>query len=97
MADVSYHPEAEAEIQAAAAWYLTRSPAAAARLAEEIDRVVAMIRQFPELQPPYDERHRYALLRRFPYGFIYRVEADRIRVVAFANFRREPGYWQGRV
>jgi len=36
MAEDSYHPEADAEIQTAAAWYLSRSPVAAAGLAEEI-------------------------------------------------------------
>jgi plasmid stabilization system protein ParE len=49
MAEISYHPQAEAEIQAAAAWYLSRSQAAAVGLAEELDRVIAMIQQFPEL------------------------------------------------
>ena len=52
MVELSYHPQAEAEIQAAAAWYLSRSQAAAVGLTEELDRVMAMIEQFPELHRP---------------------------------------------
>lgn len=96
MAEVSYHPEAEAELQAATAWYLSHSQAAAAGLVEEVERTTAMIQQFPELQPLYDDRHRFAVLRRYPYSIIYRVEGERLRVIAFAHSRRQPGYWQGR-
>ncbi len=44
-----------------------------------------MIQQFPELQPLYDEKHRFAVLRRYPYSIIYRVEGERIRVIAFTS------------
>lgn len=88
MIDVEYHPEAAAEIKAAAAWYLSRSAAAAIGMAEELDRVIAMIRQFPEMPPAYDERHRFAVLRRYPYSVICRVDGPRIRVIAFAHSRR---------
>ncbi len=57
---------------------------------------MTMIQQFPELQPPYDERHRFAVLRRYPYSVVYRLEGERIRVIAFAHSRRSAGYWQGR-
>jgi plasmid stabilization system protein ParE len=97
MAEVSYHPEAEAEIRAAAAWYLSRSQRAAVGLIEELDRVMVLIQQFPEWQPPYDERHRFAVLRRYPYSVVYRIEGERIRVIAFAHSRRSAGYWQDRV
>lgn len=96
MAEIRYHPEAEAEIQAATAWYLSRSQAAAVGLVEEVERATAMIQQFPELQPLYDEKHRFAVLRRYPYSIIYRVEGESIRVIAFAHSRRQAGYWQGR-
>jgi plasmid stabilization system protein ParE len=96
MAEISYHAEAEAEIQAATAWYLSRSRTAAIGLVEELERITAMIQQFPELQPSYDERHRFAVLRRYPYSLVYRAEGERIRVIAFAHSRRQAGYWQGR-
>lgn len=97
MIEVRYHPEASAEIEAATAWYMSRSPAAARGLVEELDRAIDMLRQFPELQPSYDAKHRFAVLRRYPYSVIYRVDEDCIRVIAFAHSRRETGYWQDRV
>jgi toxin ParE1/3/4 len=96
MIEINYHPEASAEIEAATAWYMGRSPAAAIRLVEEVDQVMAMIRQFPELQPSYDAKHRFAVLRRFPYSIVYRVDEERLRVMAFAHSSRQSGYWQGR-
>ncbi|HEU5117206.1 MAG TPA: type II toxin-antitoxin system RelE/ParE family toxin [Isosphaeraceae bacterium] len=36
------------------------------------------------------------LLDRFPYQIIYRVETDRIFVVAVAHTRRRQGYWRKR-
>jgi hypothetical protein len=96
MAEDSYHPEADAEIQTAAAWYLSRSPVAATGLAEEFDRVMAMIQQFPVLQPAHDARHRFAVLRRYPYRVVCRPEGECIRVIAFAHSRRPAGYWPGR-
>jgi plasmid stabilization system protein ParE len=96
MAELGYHPEAEEEIRAAAAWYLIRSPASAAGLAKELERVTEMIRLFPELQPRYDDRHRFAVLSRYPYSVVYRLEGERIIVIAFAHSRRPQGYWQSR-
>jgi hypothetical protein len=37
------------------------------------------------------------LVRRFPYGVIYRVREEVIWVVAIAHMRRRPGYWLDRV
>ena len=40
-------------------------------------------------------RRRY-ILRRFPYGIIYQVTTDELRVIAVAHHRRRPDYWAGR-
>ena len=66
MAEVAYHPEAEAELQAAAARHLPRSERAAIGLAEEVDRTIELIQRFSEMQPLYDDWHRFAVLRRYP-------------------------------
>jgi plasmid stabilization system protein ParE len=49
----------------------------------------------PEASPRCDDRHRFYLLRRYPYSVIYRVESGNVLVVAVAHGRRAP-YWQGR-
>jgi hypothetical protein len=36
-------------------------------------------------------------MRRFPFAFIYRVDADVLRIIALSHRRQRPGYWRGRV
>jgi hypothetical protein len=35
-------------------------------------------------------------LRRFPYSVVYRIDKDRILIVAFPHDRQRPGYWRSR-
>ncbi len=96
MANVAFHPEAQAEYDAALAWYQARSVPTAGRFEVEVERVIGMIGSTPELFPEYDDRHRFAVLHRFPYTMVFEVQPDQIVVVAFAHSGRRPGYWQGR-
>ena len=96
MANVLFHPEAQAEYDAAIAWYQSRSPQAARRFEAEVDRVLGLIASGPETFPNYDDEHRFAVLRRFPYSVVYQVQPGQVYVVAVAHSSRSPGYWQGR-
>jgi len=40
---------------------------------------------------------RRASVRRFPYGVIFRVEADEILIVACVHGHRDPAVWQNRL
>lgn len=96
MANVTFHPEAQAEYDAALAWYQARSVQTAARFEAEADRVIGLIGSMPELYPAYDDQHRFAVLHRFPYTVVFEVQTDQVLVVAFAHSGRRPGYWHGR-
>jgi len=37
------------------------------------------------------------VLRRFPYFLVYRVEPERVVIVAVAHAHQRPGYWKDRV
>ena len=39
---------------------------------------------------------RKILRKPFEYSLFYVIEPDRIRIVAVAHHRRDPGYWTGR-
>lgn len=52
--------------------------------------------RFPELAPMCDEQHRYCSIRKFPYGLIYRIDGNIIRIVAVAHDRQLPGFWNDR-
>jgi plasmid stabilization system protein ParE len=97
MADVQFHPEANAEYLAAWQWYHSRSLQAASRFELELERVLALIADHPDSFPKYDEEHRFALLRRYPYCLIYEEQPERIHVIAVAHTSRSASYWQGRV
>jgi plasmid stabilization system protein ParE len=96
VADIRFHPEAQAEYQVALAWYQARSPQAAARFEAETERVLGLVAANPGMFPLYDDEHRFAMLRRFPYSIVYQGQPDQIFVVAVAHSSRSPGYWQGR-
>jgi plasmid stabilization system protein ParE len=96
VAEISIHAAAEAESEPALAWYLARSPQAAAGFESAFEGALALIEQFPEAQPLCDDRHRYCSLRRYPYGVVYRVDGDRVRVVAVPHARQLPRNWGGR-
>ena len=96
MADVIIHAEAEAEYEAALAWYSARSAREAAGFAVAVDQAIAKVAQNPTLYPACDEAHRHCLLRRYPYALVYRVDGDRVLVVAVPHDRQLPGFWRGR-
>lgn len=96
MASVLFHPEAQAEYDAAIAWYQSRSPRAASRFEAEMDRILGLIEASPKLFPSYDDHHRFAVLKRFPYSVVYQVQPDQVFVVAVAHSSRSAGDWQGR-
>jgi plasmid stabilization system protein ParE len=96
MADIHFHPDAQAEYNAALAWYQSRSPRAASRFEAEMERILGLIDASPEMFANYDDEHRFAVLRRFPYSVVYQTQSGQVYVVAVAHSSRSPGYWQGR-
>jgi toxin ParE1/3/4 len=96
VADLAFHPEAQAEYDSAQIWYQARSPRTAERFEAEMSRVLNSIVDDPDTFPHYDDDHRFALLRRFPYGIIYQVHSGSVYIVAVAHTGRSPGYWQDR-
>jgi len=83
---VEFHPEAEAELVSAARYYEEH--------AENLG--VDLLAAVPESGHPFGLRLRRVLVPGFPYGLIYRAEADRILIVAVAHLHRRPGYWRRR-
>jgi plasmid stabilization system protein ParE len=93
---VDIHPEAVAEAQAAYGWYRERNETAAEAFLAELDRAVELISEGPMQWPTHLHGTRRFLLRRFPFGVVYRQIGETVQIVAFAHARRKPGYWKGR-
>ena len=93
---VSFHPEAAAELEAGLAWYAARSGKVAEQFLAELDRAIAVILRSPRGWKQIIGPWRRYPLRRFPF-LIYFRETDRgIAIVAVAHGRRRPGYWRER-
>ena len=97
MPNLSLHPSARQEYIDAVDWYQQRSQASADRFVSEVEHVLAQLGVNPARYGWYDDLHREAVLRRYPYSVVYQVDpSGDVLVVAIAHASREPGYWQGR-
>ncbi|MET0691185.1 MAG: type II toxin-antitoxin system RelE/ParE family toxin [Candidatus Binatia bacterium] len=95
-APVEVHPEAVLEAQSAYRWYRDRNdvPAPHRILGNEFDGAVQLCKE--SLWPIHLHGTRHFLLRRFPFGVVYRELGETLQIVAVAHGRRRPGYWKDR-
>lgn len=96
MKRVIFHPEAETEMVAAAEFYEARSTGLGIDFIAEVERATRALANYSRIGHRFSRRLRRILVQRFPYGLLYRVETQRIVVVAVAHARRRPAYWRHR-
>jgi mRNA-degrading endonuclease RelE of RelBE toxin-antitoxin system len=96
MHEIEFHKDADEEMKAAAAYYEKRVTGLGVDFLNEIEQGLNRIRQFPLLWSIYEGEYRRYLLKRFRYGLIYRIETEKIFIIAVAHLHRKPGYWKGR-
>ena len=89
-------PEAELDISDAYIWYESKSPGLGAQFIDAIDEALLLASRSPEIFPKAHRSTRRALIRRFPYGIFYTIEAERIVVLAVMHTARHPARWQQR-
>ncbi len=99
---LAFHPEAELEFDAAAAWHERERDGYGALLVAEVTRRVDQAARFPTsgapvhgFAPPYDDRK--FVVRRFRYVLITALVGDDRIVIAVAHTSRAPGYWRDRL
>jgi plasmid stabilization system protein ParE len=88
---------AEQDLAEAARWYEEQATGLGRDLLEEADVVIARVMRFPESHPVRHRQFRRALLRRFPYGVFYAVEADEIVILAVLHLAQDPSAIFGRL
>lgn len=96
MKPLRFHEEAEAELTEAARYYESQSPGLGTAFLLAVEESTAKILINPQAFPPVSIEVRRKLLERFPYGVLYVIEPDRIRILAVAHLKRRPGYWRRR-
>jgi len=97
MRSVVFLAQAEAEFEAAQAWYEDRSPGLGQAFVTSIQATIGRVRRAPLQFPVVDLDVRRALVRRFPYGVFYLAEEERVVVIAVFHSSRDPMEWKSRV
>src|SRR5262249_52596197 len=97
MKPVVFHREAEAELDAAIAWYENQRAGLGLDLQENVEAAVALIQENPKRHSKYKQTDiRKCRVKRFPYT-VYFVELDEaIWIAAIAHDKRRPDYWAAR-
>ena len=91
-----FHQDAEAEFLRTVDYYENCRAGMGMGFAEEVYAAIARVVQFPDAWSPLSARTRRCLVNRFPFGIIYQVKPDHVRIIAIADLRRRPGYWRRR-
>ena len=93
----SYHPHAEKELEQAEEYYDNISEELGDRFRDEMQVAISRILKFPNGWQPLSQVVRRCRLNAFPYGIVYRVKTDEIRILAVMHLHQEPNYWVDRL
>jgi plasmid stabilization system protein ParE len=88
--------EVEAEVDEAYRWYERKRRGLGEDFLAAVQLTLDRVQMNPELPAIIYRGVRRALVRRFPYAVYYRVEPERIAVIAIHHGKRNPRHWQSR-
>lgn len=95
--EVLLRPEAEADIGESYRWYEGQVDGLGEEFLRAVDACISLIQRNPSAYAPIHQDVRRALVRKFPFGVFYFVEADRVIVIGCFHVRRNPRQWEERV
>ena len=90
-------PPAEEEMTKASRFYEAASAGLGEEFLDDVQRVIGVLREHPELGRLVESELRLASLRRFPFSLIYSERIDEIIIIAVAHQKRRPRYWKDRI
>ena len=97
MARLDVWPEAELDALEAASWYDRERNGLGLEFLTELRATFARIEEGPRHYPLVFRECRRAILRRFPFGVFFIVDADVATVLAITHLHRHSDVWQERV
>ena len=92
-----FRPAALEEYEESTLYYATISPLVDRRFVSEIEAAIHRMRQHPKAWTIIEDDTRRCLVKRFPFGIYFCLEADHILIVAVMHLSRMPGYWNDRI
>jgi toxin ParE1/3/4 len=96
MNHIVFHEKAEQELLEAIAWYESQVKGLGRIFLDEVERISSTLVEYPESAPVIIENIRCRILGKFPYGIMYSVVKDTVRILAVAHRKRRPFYWAER-
>jgi plasmid stabilization system protein ParE len=99
---VDLHPDARAELRAAALWHDERQDGLGDRFLERIHEALRRILEMPAAYPVWPGTEeavrpiRRALVEQFPYAVAFEGRDDQLLVLAVTHTKRRPLYWLAR-
>ena len=97
MKKVRFHPDAQAEMLAAASHYENQQKGLGGRFLASTQDAANRIVINPTLYRPIQDDVRRCVAKIFPYGILFRDLPDGIVIIAVMHLHRDPGYWKARV
>ena len=87
---------AEREMAQAAQYYNSKAPNLGAEFLQEVKKTVKRLEADPEAAQKVRGYVRRRLIRRFPFGILYRIDPEEIVILAVMHLARHPDYWHSR-
>ena len=94
---VVFHEAAQAEVDGAIKHYRAISDDLGEAFRAEAEQAIQRIAERPDAWQPLGRGLRRYILKRFPYGIVFRVHDGQIKVYAVMHLKRRPEYWRKRL
>jgi plasmid stabilization system protein ParE len=88
---------AQKELDDAFEWYESQQAELSLRFLDEVDKAIKRVVVYPDSCAEIDTGIRRCLVKRFPYGLIYKIENETAIIIAVSHLHRKPKYWYNRL
>lgn len=97
MLTFGFHPDARMELLEAVEYYENSRTGLGTEFLNSINEALESIRSMPLAYPLVGRDIHRLLVKRFPYGVVYSVQEESVRIWAVMHLKRRPGYWRKRL
>jgi plasmid stabilization system protein ParE len=94
---IVFRAEARVEFDEAFDWYEQQQAGLGADFLMCVAELLERIESLPEAYEVVFENVRRAVVHKFPYLILYKVEPNQVVILAVFHSKRDPQAWQGRV
>ena len=97
MKKIHFLTPAETELFEAAFFYEKQVEGLGKRFTDTIEKALSTIAENPQIYPRLEKDFQKCPTSPFPYKIIFKVEQNRIVIIAVAHNKRRPNYWSERI